>query len=184
MNIRGAGNLFGKEQHGNVNTVGYNLYLKLFERTIKELKGEQVLGEKEIEMDIDATLTIPDDFMPSSDDRLYYYKKLAGVQNEESLERIRKEIEDRFGKIPEQVEGLFLWIRIKLFALLWNIDYIRWKKHKLYVEFAQIPKRVELKRMLKNLTLDINFSHKEKFSFTIPEISPDEIYRIFKNAFS
>ncbi len=184
MNIRGAGNLFGKEQHGNVDAVGYDLYLKLFERTIKELKGEQVLGEKEIKMDIDATLTIPDDFMPSSDDRLYYYKRLAGVQNEEELENMRKGIEDRYGKMPAQVEDLFLWIRIKLFALLWNIDYIRWKKQELYVEFAQIPKREELKRMLKDLTQEIKFFHKEKFSFTITDISPEEIYRIFKDAVS
>ena len=184
LNIRGAGNLFGEKQHGNVDAIGYDLYIKLLERTVKELKGEEVLTEKEIKMDIDAALTIPDTYMPSSDDRLYFYKKLSSVQTESELHNIEEEIEDRFGHLPELVEKLFLWIKIKLFAVRWNVEYLRYKDNEIKVEFSIPPKREEIKRLIKYIKQEIKFSHNKRFTFEISNISPTNIYTALKHIVS
>jgi len=181
LNIRGAGNLFGEKQHGNVDAIGYDLYIKLLEKTVKELKGEEVLTKKEIKMDIDAALTIPDVYMPSGDDRLYFYKKLSSVQIESELRNIEEEIEDRFGHLPEPVKKLFLWIKIKLFAVRWNIEYLRYKDREIKVEFSIPPKREEIKRLVKYIKQEIKFYHNKRFSFEISNISPMNIYTAFKD---
>ena len=107
LEIRGAGNLLGREQSGQIAAVGFELYTQMMEETIHELKGEErrVAVEPEIRLGIPAYF--PDDYMPSANQRLLFYKRLANLEDAEQLAELRDEIRDRYGHYPEVVENLF-----------------------------------------------------------------------------
>ena len=107
LEIRGAGNLLGREQSGQIAAVGFELYTQMMEETIHDLKGEErrVSVEPEIRLGIPAYF--PDDYIPSANQRLLFYKRLANLDEPEQLAEIRDEIRDRYGHHPEVVENLF-----------------------------------------------------------------------------
>ncbi len=107
LEIRGAGNLLGREQSGQIAAVGFELYTQMMEETLRELKGEahRVRVEPEIRLGIPAYL--PDDYIPSANQRLLFYKRLANLETPEQLTEIRDELRDRYGNHPEVVENLF-----------------------------------------------------------------------------
>ena len=107
LEIRGAGNLLGREQSGQIAAVGFELYTQMMEETIHELKGEapRVTVEPEIRLGVPAYF--PDDYIPSANQRLLFYKRLANLEEPAQLGEIRDEIRDRYGNYPQAVENLF-----------------------------------------------------------------------------
>lgn len=116
LEIRGAGNLLGAEQSGHIATVGYELYLRLMEEAISEVKGETVKAAPEPELNLRLTGAIPESYMPETQMRLTLYKRFASVQDEEELTALGDETRDRFGPLPEEVQNLMTVIRVKLLA--------------------------------------------------------------------
>jgi len=116
LEIRGAGNLLGIEQSGNLGAVGYETYMQLLEEAIQELRG----GVREIPIDPEIRLRVaarlPDDYVADVSQRLVLYKRLAGAADEEELSRIRDEILDRYGPLPPETENLLDVIRVKIAA--------------------------------------------------------------------
>jgi transcription-repair coupling factor (superfamily II helicase) len=103
LEIRGAGNLLGREQHGNVAAVGFELYAQMLEETVRELKGGEIQVQIEPEIQIGLPAYIPEAYIPDVNQRLVFYKKLANVQDRKDLEDLAYEMEDRFGPLPELV---------------------------------------------------------------------------------
>ena len=119
LEIRGAGNLLGKEQHGFVSEVGFNLYCHLLEEEIKELKEE---GEKrEDKEDFDPLIEIPletyipETYIPLLEQRVLFYRKLSETKDLEGVERIKEELKDRYGLYPPEVRNLLEIIYLKIF---------------------------------------------------------------------
>jgi transcription-repair coupling factor (superfamily II helicase) len=116
LEIRGAGNLLGAEQSGNLAAVGFDTYMAMLEETIDELRG----AAREIEIDPEIRLPIParlpESFVAAVNQRLVLYKRLASCREPEDVERIRDEILDRFGALPVEAENLFQVIRLKIQA--------------------------------------------------------------------
>jgi len=112
MQIRGVGNILGPEQHGFVNAVGFHLYCKMLEETIASLKGDlpKVLSSK-VDLGLDAY--IPEDYIDSEEERLYYYRRLIGLKSLEDVEDLRIEVEERFGRLPDAVLNLFKIVEFK-----------------------------------------------------------------------
>ncbi|GAI63673.1 unnamed protein product, partial [marine sediment metagenome] len=104
LEIRGAGNLLGKEQHGSVSDIGFNLYCRLLEEAIKELREEKEGKEKGKEItpviNIKIDAYIPGGYIPDSKQRVLIYKKLAEIKDLEDLERVKEELRDRYGIYP------------------------------------------------------------------------------------
>lgn len=127
LEIRGAGKILGKEQHGHINSVGFYLYLQLLEEAINELKNSQGKSEKN---KVNCRIThpfpaiIPEYYISQSSDRIYYYQKLAHLEDINDIDKIRKELEDIYGPIPEPVENLFILSQIKFFAEKIGIEKI------------------------------------------------------------
>jgi transcription-repair coupling factor (superfamily II helicase) len=116
MEIRGAGNLLGAEQSGHIAAMGYELYLRLMEEAISEVKGETVPSAPEPELNLRLSGAIPEGYMPETPMRLTLYKRFASVQDEEELEALAEETRDRFGPLPAEVQNLMTVIRVKLLA--------------------------------------------------------------------
>ena len=103
LEIRGAGNLLGKEQSGNVTAVGFELYAQMLEETVLELRGGKIRVQIEPDIQLGLPAYIPEAYIPDVNQRLIFYKKLANVQDWSDLEELANEMEDRFGPLPELV---------------------------------------------------------------------------------
>ncbi|HEU4383104.1 MAG TPA: TRCF domain-containing protein [Anaeromyxobacteraceae bacterium] len=120
LEIRGAGNLLGKDQSGHIEAVGFDLYAELLEQAVRELRGAPPRAE-EPDPDVQLPLPafIPDGYVPDVHQRLYFYKRLAQAASDEELEDVRAELLDRYGEPPEEVDALseLMQLRIRLRAL-------------------------------------------------------------------
>ncbi len=106
LEIRGAGNLLGKEQHGNMNLVGYDMYCMLLEQAVKEKKGEEYRPPLEITVDIKTDAYIPEAYVEYEHQRIDLYKKIASIETEEDYLDMQGEFIDRFGDLPKAVMNL------------------------------------------------------------------------------
>jgi transcription-repair coupling factor (superfamily II helicase) len=116
MEIRGAGNLLGAQQHGQIEMVGFDLYLKLLEEAVRELRGEAVEDEIDPVVTVDAAAYLPDDYVAEPAQRLALYKRLAGIGTAAEIEDVRRELRDRFGPLPEAAARLLDVVTLRLDA--------------------------------------------------------------------
>jgi len=113
LEIRGAGNLLGPDQSGNIAAVGFDLYTELMEQAVRELRGEPAREEVEPDVSLAIPALIPEAYMPEMTQRLLFYKRLAQASDEEELERVRAEIVDRYGEPPGEVDNLCRLMSLK-----------------------------------------------------------------------
>jgi transcription-repair coupling factor (superfamily II helicase) len=116
LEIRGAGNLLGGEQSGHIEAVGFDMYMKLLEQTIKELKGEEIEDEVRAKVNLRVDLRIDGDYIPDMNQRLTVYRRMAAVRSEIELERLVEEVRDRYGPPPESVLNLAEYAAIRVLA--------------------------------------------------------------------
>src|SRR5215467_12708158 len=107
LEIRGAGNLLGEQQSGQITAVGFELYTEMMQKAVNELKGEDVLPEVDAEIRLGIPAYFPDNYIPDANQRLLFYKRLASVGNPLELAELKEEIRDRFGPTTPVVENLF-----------------------------------------------------------------------------
>jgi transcription-repair coupling factor (superfamily II helicase) len=116
MDIRGAGNLLGEEQSGHVREVGIELYQEMLEEAVSQLKSGEVAESDEQwspQINIGTSVLIPEVYVPDLDVRMALYRRLAGIENEEDIDRFAAELIDRFGALPEEVQHLLDIVAIK-----------------------------------------------------------------------
>jgi len=116
LEIRGAGNLLGGEQSGNLASLGYDAYMQMLEETIDELRGQPRAAEVDPEIRLPVAAKLPEEFVPDVSQRLVLYKRLASSREDADVDRIRDEILDRYGHLPSEAENLFQVIRLKILA--------------------------------------------------------------------
>ena len=116
LEIRGAGNLLGAEQHGHMEAVGYDLYCKMLNEAVKYLKGETEDEDYMTTIDLNVDAYIPDTYIANEYQKLDIYKRIAAIENEEEMEDMTEELVDRFGDIPKKVETLLAVAGLKALA--------------------------------------------------------------------
>jgi len=135
LEIRGGGNILGKEQSGHIEEVGFDLYNKLLQETISEIKGETY--EKKIDPEINMNLPafIPNSYIENVGLKLMTYKRISSVGSEDELDSLEEELRDRFGPLPDEVINLFWVVAIKLNLSSLNVTQIKSGNNKFVLTF-------------------------------------------------
>ena len=113
LEIRGAGSLLGEIQHGHMEQVGYEMYCKLLDEVVKEMQGIDVQEEIDVQIDLNISSYIPDEYISDSSQKIEIYQDIALCRTEEDIANIVDELIDRYGNIPSEVENLLEIVRIK-----------------------------------------------------------------------
>jgi transcription-repair coupling factor (superfamily II helicase) len=144
LEIRGAGNLLGQQQSGNITAVGFELYTEMMENAVRELRGEEVTPDIEPEIRLGISAYFPDDYIPDVNQRLFFYKRLASLRNPLELEEIKEEIRDRFGPHGTAVENLFLVMNLRRMLKEFLVQQISASDGKVFLLFhPQSPVKIE-----------------------------------------
>ena len=126
LELRGAGNLLGREQHGHIEAVGFDMYCQMMERAVAERKGETVGLERRATLNLGQEIRIPPEYIESENLRLRIYKRIASVTSDAEREEVRRELDDRFGPPPASVENLLDYAVLKALAeklLVASVDH-------------------------------------------------------------
>ena len=124
LEIRGAGNLLGGEQSGQIDTVGFEMYMKLLEQTVRELKGEDIEDDARATVNLRVDLKIDESYVADMNQRLMLYRKVAAARDEKEVERVLEEAADRYGPLPDSVLNLADYGRIRVMADRLGIEAI------------------------------------------------------------
>lgn len=166
LDIRGAGNMLGGEQSGFMAEIGFEMYQKILDEAIKELKRTEFreLFKEEISkqedyvqdctIDTDLEILIPDDYVESITERLSLYTRLDSCENEEELQEFHAELNDRFGPVPKQVEDLFDTVRIRKLAVELGFEKLTLKDETLKCHFINRPDSPYFESSIFNNILD------------------------------
>lgn len=139
MEIRGAGNLLGRDQSGSVYSVGFDLYVKLLNEAVnKLLSQEDYKDQAEVLMEMEYTGFIPDTYVTNQQTKMEIYKKIAAVQESKELDYVVNELVDRFGPIPDEVSSLLALAEIRILCKKLNVSKIKEFRGNVMVEFAKV----------------------------------------------
>ncbi len=140
MEIRGAGNLLGKDQSGEVYAVGFEMYLQLLNSAIERLTNENWHAPDEVLLELEYTGFIPDSYIPTAEMKMEIYKKIASIQTDEERNAVYDELYDRFGPIPDEVNSLLNLAKIRIICHKLSISSLKERGGKVTVVFSQVAK--------------------------------------------
>ncbi len=170
LEIRGAGNILGGEQSGQIAAVGFEMYTKLLEETIREMKGERIAEEVETSMNLGVDIYIPKNYITDENLRMTFYKKIASAQNDQRLEDIRNELRDRFGAVPPNIDNLLHFVKVKRYAQSLGVISIVREGARGVVKLSQ-QARVDPNKLLRMIqeNAQVKFSPNGVLSFPLNE---------------
>lgn len=153
LEIRGAGNLLGGKQHGHIVKIGYDLYMKLLQETIRKLKGEKTQEKIVPEVYSNLTAYLPTSYVEDEKARINIYKNLSACDTFDSLKEIEEELWDRFGKLPKVAETLLLLMRVKIISSGKSIINVVVNRNYLELSFKanRFPTKNNIEKLFKNV---------------------------------
>ena len=187
LEIRGSGNLFGFEQSGHINSVGYGLYCKILKDRIDREVGKNSSSEKESfpSVHFSGDAFFPDSFLPLAQDRLYYYQRLATSKEQNDIDRVGDEMRDRFGPLPVEVKNVITVSSVRVVFASSSVESVSLKKSMLGLVFKKPPSgAIDIQRVLSAADLTgppYSFNKDDGLSLSIDSSSMDET---IKNALS
>ena len=162
LEIRGAGSLLGEIQSGHLEQVGYDTYCTLLDEVVKEMKGEEIETSIDIQIDLNVTSYIPDEYISESSQKIEIYQNIALCKNEENIQNVVDEIIDRYGNMPEELENLLDIARIKYLAKPYYITKIASKKTAVTFTFEQSKFNIDVIKLVDKYRNRIKFQPRSK----------------------
>ena len=156
LEIRGAGNILGDVQHGKIDLVGYDMYMKLLNEALMFESGEEVESFEDCSVDIDVTAFIPDEYIKNISTKLSIYKKIAAIKSMAEADELREDLRDIYGRLPSSVENLLSVVLVRRMAGELGIVEIKQRGNKIDLlcsEFTDDELELLLKG-IKGITLE------------------------------
>ena len=157
LEIRGAGSLLGEIQSGHLEQVGYDTYCNLLDEVVKEMQGKEVEPDLDIQIDLNVTSYIPDEYISDSSQKIEIYQNIALCKNEQDIQNVVDEIIDRFGNMPGELENLLDIARIKYLAKPLYITKIASKKTSVVFTYDQKKFNVDIVRLVETYKNKVKF---------------------------
>jgi transcription-repair coupling factor (superfamily II helicase) len=177
LEIRGAGNLLGGEQHGHIEAVGFDLYCQLLENAVDELRGEKPEEEISTSINLNLDIRIPEDYISDSGQRLRMYKRISSAATAEELDALRQEMTDRFSQYPEAVENLFRYAQLRQVVIALQIQSVEKNKNQIFFRFVDHSK-VSAEKLLKLVTRNkkASFSPQGLLTLDVSDAPPIQLF--------
>ncbi|MFO7554233.1 MAG: transcription-repair coupling factor [Desulfobacterales bacterium] len=167
LRIRGGGTILGASQSGHIAAVGYDMFLKLMENAMAELKGETVIESLEPEINIDMPALIPEPYIPDIDQRLSAYRRLAKMTEINEIAEFKAELIDRFGALTMETENLLLKIMLRVMAIKAGVKRVDFTGRQLSLSFSEVHQKNP------SGIIDLVLSERDRF-----EITPDHLIKV------
>jgi transcription-repair coupling factor (superfamily II helicase) len=135
LELRGAGNMLGRQQHGHIEAVGFDIYTQMLERAVSKLKGEEAAPEMRTTLSLGLDVRIPQDYIPSENLRLRTYKRISSIKTDEEKTDVAKELADRFGPLPTSVGNLLEYAALKSICERLRISMVERQGNRVAVRF-------------------------------------------------
>jgi transcription-repair coupling factor (superfamily II helicase) len=174
LEIRGAGNILGRQQHGDMLAVGFEMYIKLLDEAIRELRGTIEEGDIAPVLDMRYKAYIPNSYIESENLRVELYKRISGLSGESELEEFQEEMRDRFGEIPNELKALFIIVRLRILCKRVGIKILRDRDNELQLTFAQ--SKIDVMWLMRKIS-----ENRKLFSISPKDRTTLHIYRGFRD---
>jgi transcription-repair coupling factor (superfamily II helicase) len=163
LEIRGAGNLLGREQSGFLVSVGFEMYCRLLEEAVRELKGlpAEERPEPRVSTDVDAFL--PDDYVEEPEEKIGFYKRLADAREPDDVDVLEEELSDRFGRLFREAEALFDLRRVRVLGSILGMNAVTVRGGRIELELAAPPSPGTLKDWMQRIRHPVEFSAAGRF---------------------
>ena len=171
LQLRGAGELLGKSQHGHMIKVGYDMYVKLLEETTKRLMGQKTHVARDVKLDIAISARVPNDFVQDETEKIKIYSKISNITDVKSQKEVIAGLQSSYNRLPKEVIQLTNVALIKAFAQKLNIKHIVIDKANMFVEFYEDA--INLQQLIGDLNKFSKFSLKKSTLPTI-KLNPNE----------
>jgi transcription-repair coupling factor (superfamily II helicase) len=135
LELRGAGNMLGRQQHGHIEAIGFDMYCQMLERAVSKLKGEESAPELRTTLSLGLDVRIPENYIPSENLRLRTYKRISSIATEEEKQDVRRELTDRFGAPPATVENLLEYAVLKSMCERLRISAVERQGNRIAIRF-------------------------------------------------
>jgi transcription-repair coupling factor (superfamily II helicase) len=170
LEIRGAGNLLGEEQHGHMEAIGFDLYCRLLEETVAELQGGGGVAPLDVKVDLKLSAYLPDDYVGDPQQKMDLYRRLARVRRPEGVSHLREEFKDRYGLMPPAVENLLAIQRLRVQAGARGIEEIKLGRNSLDFFFAggQEPPPPIIQGLMATGPKGLQFKAVDQFIMRVP----------------
>jgi transcription-repair coupling factor (superfamily II helicase) len=175
LELRGAGNILGSQQHGEMLAVGFEMYVKLLDDAIRELKGADEIIDVDPVLDVSYRGYIPAGYVENERARIELYKRMAGLRSIAELNDLAEELVDRFGALPAEVDELLQVVRLKVLCRAAGVKHLREKQGELHLTFEK--SKVDIISLIQKINQD-----KRTFSISPKDYNTLYIYRRFDSS--
>jgi transcription-repair coupling factor (superfamily II helicase) len=183
LEIRGAGNLLGKDQSGQIHQVGYELYTQLLAESMAELSGKAAAEEEEPELDLRIPAFLPDDYIPEAGIRLEFYRKMALARTDDAVDELELELLDRFGRLPGPAKALCDLSRLRIRMREAGVRELKRGNGALYLALsdrAEVDRRLLIRWVTREKAV-FSFVRGEVLAMKVPGDSPETVLSAAKN---
>lgn len=167
LQIRGAGTALGASQSGHIAAVGYDMFLKLLDQAVHDLKGEEAIEPLEPEINASMSSGFPDDYIESVEQRLTVYRRLSRIKQISDITDIKQELIDRYGKLPREAENMLLKIMLRVYCIQAGVQRLDLNPNTLTLTFSSPHRKKPLDRLNHDLKDVAQFEFVKKDSIQI-----------------